>query len=137
MKGFQEHGKDIDREILLKLKDDKEFLKSCNLNNYFRNEVCNDNFFRTRLSITYPNTLKYKTKKQTWKQYFLEVIYYLAKLEENYQYKYEDGNFKIQLEIFKQSKDKNDLLIESSVYGELSLVKYLVEQGANIHADND
>ena len=94
MKGFQEHGKDIDREILFKIKDDKEFLKSCNLNNYFRNEVCNDNFFRTRLSITYPNTLKYKINEQTWKQYFLEVIYYIAKLKEDYRYKYEDGNFK-------------------------------------------
>ena len=67
MKGFQEHGKDIDREILFKIKEDKEFLKVCNLNNYFRNEVCNDNFFRTRLSITYPNTLKYKAEKISWK----------------------------------------------------------------------
>ena len=44
-KGFQKHGKDIDREILL-IMDNEELLKACCLNKYFFNEVCNDMFFK-------------------------------------------------------------------------------------------
>jgi len=172
MKGFQEHGKDIDREILLSIDNDKQLLEKCSLNKYFFNEVCNDMFFKNRLMRTYPNSLKYKEldeyKSLSWKQYFLQVVYYVAKMKEDYQYEYTDGNFKTQLKIFKESEgDIDELLIISSVDGELTLVKealkrganinaeedealrqasehgyievvkYLVEQGANIHADND
>ena len=45
--------KDIDKEILLKM-DDKNFLKACSLNNYFKNEVCDDVFLKKRLHQTYP-----------------------------------------------------------------------------------
>ena len=48
MKGFQSHGKDIDREILLSM-DNEELLKTCSLNKYFLNEVCDDMFFKNRL----------------------------------------------------------------------------------------
>jgi len=38
-KGFQKHGKDIDREILFHIEDDKDLLTMCRLNKYFFNEA--------------------------------------------------------------------------------------------------
>ena len=146
MKGFQEHGKDIDREILLNMDNDKDLLKACSLNKYLLNEVCDDMFFKNRLLKTYPNTLKYKEldtirnnfKKLTWKQYFLQVIYYVWKMKEDYQYEYTNGNFKTQYKIFKQSKgDIDKLLIYSSKYGELDLVKEALMRGADIRENGD
>ncbi len=70
--------RDVDREILMKL-DDYSLLKTCSLNN-FRKSVCDDSFLERRLRETYFETLKYKPENKSWKQYFLEVIYYMDKL---------------------------------------------------------
>ena len=83
--------KDIDREILLKL-NDVDFLKTCNLNNYFRNNVCDDSFLIKRLRNKYPDTLEFKKEDQNWREYFLKVIYYISKLEEDFNYKYLYGD---------------------------------------------
>ena len=72
-------NKDVDREILMKL-DDYSFLKACSANNYFKNKVCDEDFIRRRLQQTYPNTLRYKFPNQTWKEYYLETIKYIADL---------------------------------------------------------
>ena len=40
--------KDVDREILLAMSDE-DLLKSCSLNKYLFNVVCDDNFFYRRL----------------------------------------------------------------------------------------
>lgn len=83
--------KDTDREILLKM-DDENFLKTCNLNNYFKNEVCNDNFFKKRLQEKYPDTLELNEYGNDWKRYFLEVVYYISKLKEEFNYDYYEGD---------------------------------------------
>ncbi len=72
--------RDVDREILLKL-DDYSLLKTCSLNNYFKNSVCDDQFLEKRLKLTYPETIKFKPADKSWRQYFLEVIYYREKLQ--------------------------------------------------------
>ena len=72
--------RDVDREILLRL-DDYSLLKSCSLNNYFKNSVCDDQFLEKRLRETYPETIKFKPADKSWRQYFLEVIYYREKLQ--------------------------------------------------------
>ena len=139
-KGFQSHGKDIDREILLSIDNDKQLLEKCRLNKYFFNEVCDDTFFKNRLIQKHPNTLKYKEffKNLSWKQYFLQVVYYIAKLKEDYEHDYTDGNFKKQLELFQESRNNMDyFLYKSSFYGELSLVKEALKRRAYIHKNND
>ena len=108
MKGFQSHGKDIDREILLSMDKDEDLLKACSVNKYFLNGVCDDMFFKNRLMKKYPNTLKYKNlenkktnfNKLSWKQYFLQVVFYITKLKEDYEYIYTVGNFQTQYKIF-------------------------------------
>ena len=107
MKGFS-GIKDQDREILLNIQDDKDLLKTCSLNKYLYNEVCNDMFFRNRLARTYPDTLKYKPEDMSWKAYFLRVIYYIAKMKEDNEYDYSifnEGNPEKQYEILQKNED--------------------------------
>ena len=65
--------KDVDREILKHL-DDKELLEICSLDRKTWNEVCDDAFLRRRLLNKYPEIGKYKSEKETWKQFFLRAI---------------------------------------------------------------
>ena len=92
---------DQDREILLNIKEDQDLLKACILNKYFYKKVCNDMFFRNRLAKTYPNTLEFKPENETWKQFFLRMIYYIAKLKEEHNYQYTDGHPQTIYKIYK------------------------------------
>ena len=126
--------KDIDREILKNI-DDHELLKICTLDRKTWNEVCDDIFLRRRLS-KYPGIEKYKEKKESWKQFFLRFIYYTSKMKDKYKFIYTDGNFKKQYELLQRFAGVN-LLTESASYGEPSLVKYAVKNGANVHYGGD
>jgi ankyrin repeat protein len=58
--------------------------------------------------------------------------------KEQFNYTYVSGDPKLQLNIFKKSKRNiNELLFNASLDGSLEVVKYLVEQGADIHDNND
>ena len=127
--------KDIDREIL-KHVDDKELLQICTLNLKTWNEVCDDNFLRRRLG-KYPGIAKYKQYKETWKRFFLRIMYYINKMREDYNFEYVSGDFRNQYQILKFSKNLNYLLIHASRDGELSLVKHAIKHGADIHTGDD
>ena len=161
--------KDVDREILSKLHD-KELLKTCSIDKYTWNTVCDDAFLRRRLTIKYPKIEQYKKKEESWKSFFLRAIHYIALMKEKFDYEYTFGNFVTQYNLLKKylkMKNYEYLLVKSSKKGELNLViwclnkgadihfnyegalrlasrnghletvKYLVENGANIHAYND
>jgi len=78
-------NKDVDREILSKL-DDKNLLKACQINKYFWEKVCNEDFFRNRLLNNYPNIRREDIKN--WKEFHLRAIYYISKMKEDYGYVY-------------------------------------------------
>lgn len=168
--------KDTDREILLRLSD-KELIQTCRLNKYLFKNVCDDNFFRRKLSLSYPDTLPFynANKYINYKNFYLNMVFYIAKLEEDFKYSYISGNPKAQYDIFrsvslkrvrngqrefhvnyqellrkaaqegelnlveeavKNGADVNrygTALVDASNYGYLEIVKYLVEQGTNIH----
>ena len=85
--------KDTDREILSKL-DDKELLKTCSINKYTWEKVCDDAFLKRRLLSKYPEIGKYKREGETWKHFFLRSIHYIALLKERNDYQYEFGDFR-------------------------------------------
>ena len=130
--------KNIDREILLKLSD-KDFVVACNSSRYLRDTVCDENFFKRRLSLTYPDTLNFKSDHENWKQYYLSTIFYIAKMKEKHGYSYTFGNPKTQYKIIENLIDTNanTLLFKSAVTGELSLVIEAVKRGANVRAGLD
>jgi hypothetical protein len=87
---FPTGAKDVDREILNKLPDE-DVIKSCSLNSYLREKVCDEGFFKRRLDQNYPELEfiideKYNNSTgriyPTYKQAYLETIYYISKMKE-------------------------------------------------------
>jgi hypothetical protein len=133
--------KDIDWEIL-KYIDDKELLKVCAINKKFWYETCDDNFIRRRL-MKYPEIEEYKNKDESWKQFFLTVIYYVSMMKKNCSIEYKKGNFKDQYHTRKlYARISNEKIIvkdKSLKYcgqeGYLEVIKRLSEDGADVHAN--
>ena len=128
--------KDVDREIL-KWVDDKSLLEVCTINRKTWHEVCDDNFLKRRL-MKYPGIEKYKKMDESWKRFFLRFTYYTSCMRKQYQFEYSEGNFEIKCDLVKRNNKKKDSLLECAAgKGELSLVKYAIENGADIHYDVD
>ena len=135
--------KDIDREILKHI-DDTELLNVCTINRKFWYEICDDNFIRRRL-MKYPDVEKYKNSGDSWKQFFLTVVYYVSRMKESKEYK--SGNFKNQYHLTKHypgfSNEKgldgipDKSLKFASIMGHFDVIKYLVKDGADIHANSE
>jgi len=83
--------KNVDTEILLRIEDERDLLYRCNVNKYTR-KLCDDNFFRRRAQMKYPNSLLYKNKETSWKNFYLNLIYYIDKLEREYKFDYKFGD---------------------------------------------
>jgi len=62
---------DSDRTILLTL-GDADLLKICVVNNYMRNTVCNENFWKIRTYQLAPGLVK--PAGMTWRQFYLSLI---------------------------------------------------------------
>lgn len=143
--------KDTDREILLRLPD-KDLIQTCRLNKYLFTNVCDDNFFKRKLQLTYPHLLRFYSEKEyiNYKNFYLKIVFYIAKLQEDFNYSYVSGNPKVPYEIFKEASieivrnnkkhfqvNYQRLLSLAAEKGELDLVKEAVKNGANIHVDEE
>ena len=127
--------KDLDREILMKLSDD-DLIKTCSLNKYMFESVCDEQFFYRRLQVYYPDIMLNYVKRpydKTWRQYFLEIVYYINKLRGKYNYTYSDGSPEIQYKIFK-SENNDELLIRAVRKGELGIVQEAIKRGVSPEA---
>ena len=122
--------KDTDREIL-KHVDDDELIRVCSIDRKTWNEVCDDNFLKRRLA-RYPGIEKYKSPNESWKEFFLKVIYYTAKMRETHKFEYKSGDFKKQYEVLKSNfRSPDGLLQQSANHGFLDLVKYAIQRRAS------
>ena len=129
--------KDVDREILQHV-DDRELLEICTVDRKTWNEVCDDAFLRRRLISKYPGIEEYKREDESWKRFFLNVIYYISKMKDDHQFEYKNGDFYQQYHMLDKYKgEKDDLLVTAATKGELDLVKYALESGADINAYNN
>ena len=122
-------NKDIDREILLKVKDDKEIIELCHFNRYFFFNVCDDNFFHRRLQQAYLDTIKFnlKRKEENWKRFYMRMMYYVFWMKESHGYEYTKGNPIVQAKILREG-GKYKLLLNSAQEGEVALVKYVINK---------
>lgn len=127
--------KDVDREIL-KHVDDKHLIEICSIDRKTWNEVCDDDFLKRRLS-RYHDIENYKRIDETWKQFFLRVIYYTSKMKEKFDYTYSDGDFRNQYLLLKRSRAPNIILSNASTHDEVPLIKFALSKGADIHYAND
>ena len=63
-------------EYLTNFADDKTILNMLSVNTKFSD----DSFFKRVFERKYPLLMKFK-KDETWRQFFIKMIYYIAKLE--------------------------------------------------------
>ena len=123
--------KDLDREILMRLPD-ADLIKACSLNKYLFESVCDEQFFHRRLQAYYPDiVLNYVRRPydKKWRQYFLEIVYYINKLKEDFDYTYVSGSPERQYKIFKKSRDNDELLVRAVRKGEVEIVEEAIERG--------
>ena len=141
--------RDVDREIVNNL-NDKDLLNMCIVNRTYSQRVCDESYFRIRTLARFPETVQYKdyiqttNKERTWKNHYLTIVKYIDLLQSRYKYIYraEDKSpellyLAIQVVPSFYSYNKNRALIKASYYGNLPLVKYLVENGADITAEEN
>jgi|SRR5579883_130360 len=139
---FQKSSKDIKR-FISKFLDDRDILNYCIIDKNQHGNVCNEDFFYNILISRYPDTLKYKPEDTSFKKWYLSVIHYIDLLKREYGFnyrQYNEGNPKRQYEIFGKLKDKrnmNKLLTSAAKRGELTLVRFALGNGADIHIRSD
>ena len=71
--------KDTDRLVFLQL-DDKDLLRSCQVNSY-TNKLCDDSFFLNRILKKYPSWFNSNIDKQKWRKFYLNQLIYIDKLK--------------------------------------------------------
>ena len=78
-------SRDVDTYLLSRL-DDKELFEILLLNKDFLK--LGSAFFEKRLKERYPLLLKFKPEKMNYTKYYLSIVYYIAKLKEEYDIDY-------------------------------------------------
>jgi len=145
---------DVDRLILMELAD-YELLSICrpvkieDTYSKYAQKLCNEDFFSNRTLKRFPWTVEYKGDI-TWKKYYASLVFYLSQLGDEkvmkqFRHKFTfdavkyRGNPKSQYRFFKEyaNNSLNSLLADAAKAGELGIVKYLKEHGANIHSFDD
>ena len=129
-------NKDVMREVLSHI-EDRELLKICSVNRRCWNIICDDNFLKRRLS-KYPDVEKYKEDQKTYKNFFSRISFLVSEMKLNYKFSYNLGNIIEQYDLLRSFGNKmNTLLLLASEKGELSIVKYAVENKGDIHFSQD
>src|SRR5579883_1062107 len=139
---FEQSSKDV-RTSIGKLVDDRSIINFCLINSEINNKICNENFFRDILENRYPHSLKYKPKQMPFKKYYFLVIYYVDLLEREFGFDYKkygregaQGTYYVFKDL-ADPKNMDELLILATKGGKLSLVQYALNNGANIHANDE
>lgn len=82
--------RDVDREILLRVSDN-ETVKVCVLNSYFKS-LCDEDFYWRRFKRSFPKLFEQKKEGTAWKDIYLQYLYYIGKLNEEYNFKYDNNS---------------------------------------------
>ncbi len=134
--------KNLDIEILNQL-EDKDLVKICQTNQEINN-ICNDQqFWWKRILFKFPyislKVLNENIGDRTWSDYY---IYDLRKINPSNATQYlQHGTINNRLDhiaiAIRITTNIDYAVIVASQYGYLGLVKFFVEQGADIHTIND
>jgi Ankyrin repeats (3 copies) len=116
-------------EYLLNFVDDKTILNMLSVNKYFRDEK----IFQRIMKRKY--TLLIEFKKETWKELFLRMSYYISKLE-ILGIPYIPTKGYNPEKFYKDYKDRKDIFDLAMYYasegGHMEIVKLMIEKGATV-----
>lgn len=128
--------KDIDRHILLFLPD-KDLLIVCGLNKYFFTVICDNNFFHKKLATSYPDTLNGIDKNIKYKRLYLRIVSYVLKLKTEFNYSYAKGYPHVKYHLLLFNPDPQKLIYASIREGDFEMVKEAIKRGAVVSEDDN
>jgi len=121
-------------EYLTNFIDDKTIINMLSVNKRF-NKIVDENFFKRVLERKYPMLIPFKEKTQSWKDFYLEMVYYLSKLEEEYGIPYiptKDYDPKKFYKVYKKYKTiYNGAMTYAASGGHMDIVKLKIHKGSN------
>lgn len=112
--------------------DDKTILNMLSVNKKFKDEK----FFELVINKRYPLLIKFKRVDETWKKFYVRMIYYIALLEEKYGIPYIPTQGYNPEDFYRHSKNKNKKYIydEATLIaargGHLNIVKLMLQLGS-------
>jgi hypothetical protein len=113
----------------------KALLTFCQTDKKFNEKVCkNDNFWREKLRKDYPLLEKFNYKKDAWKKFYLKMIYYISKLEEDFGVPYFPlKNYSPEdLHLFRGSSNfQNQIMKYAAGVGNIDLIEKMLKQRAS------
>ena len=118
-------------EYLSNFADDKDVLNMLSVNKKFRDEE----FFERIMKRRYPLLLRFKPSSESYKSFFIEMVYYISKLQEDFGIPYIPF-WKFNPKWFYYSHIKNPEYFldgaasEAAEAGRLDLVRMLIDRGA-------
>ena len=124
------HDKDI-YEYIVNLADDRDVINMLSVNRKFND----DSYFKKILEKRYPLLLNFKTESETYKQFYLKMVKYMALLWENYKIPYipgKDFNPQYFYERFDKDRIYTIALLEAAEIGDTKLAQYLMDKGAKV-----
>ena len=113
---------------LTRFADDKTILNMLSVNKKYNNEK----FFEQVMRRKYPLLLKFKKPEQSWKQFFVGMVYCIAKIEETHgipYYPLEGYNPKRDCNSTK-SLILNSIMAHAAQSGHKDIVELMIEKGA-------
>ena len=134
-------NKNADLYEILMIFDDESLLNFCKsaVNQEYEKSLCRDEkFWESRFYKKYPLLIKFK-ENQTYKKFYLEMVYYISKLEEEFGIPYissKEFDPKRFYKIYRNDENiYNEAMIEAAKEGHADIVKLMINKGAN-HFNN-
>ena len=123
--------KDVDLKIMSEL-DDRSLLQFCKTNKYANNLCKEPMFWRNRIQTKYPKALEFKSPDRTWRNYYLNIVYYMDKLEKTHKRMYlaaKNGEKDlVDFFISEGADDFSEGMKSAALGGHLELVKYFISK---------
>lgn len=124
--------KDLDRH-LAKYVDDKDVLNMIVNKKYL--ELFDEQFFYNLLLLKYPLLIRFKKENETWKNFYIQMVYYLAKLKEEFDFPYIPAINYNPKSVYKHFKENPDMIWNGGLtfatqVGDMKLVEKMLSKGA-------
>ena len=114
--------------LVAKFADDKTILNMLSVNKKFNDPK----FFQQVMEYKYPLLIKYKKPEETWKKFFLNMVYCISKIEETHDIPYypvERYNPKLYCNSSKLDI-LNNIMALAAKHGQKDIVELMIQKGA-------
>ena len=117
-------------EYMMNFADNRTLLNMLSVNKQFRDE----NFFRKVMERRYPLLIEYRKEGETWRHFFIRMVFYLSELWEKYQIPYiptkgcSPESLLYRKIRITENEIYNDALLCAASGNQLQIAKYLIEE---------